>query len=220
MPNFPFINLPQEFVTLLKSNLNVYSSPALILDVFRPNKAIYSVLETSFAEFDGNKGLENAFMTLGWQNFRERTASIYLYKTIYGHYPSKTNTHLVDEIKKFESRFSKNSVNSFSRLFLLGFYLKISQHSESEAIEIPRVMESLLQLSQGRSEKIDWLILILFHFLIALGEKKLTQYLVTGTKFEDIFQLMNKESQEIMASNLLSYGASIFESDIFLYEKV
>ncbi len=227
-PNFPFICLPQELVTLLKSNLTVHSSPSLVLDVIRANRALYSILETAFAEFDAKKGLEKAFLTLGWPNFRERTASIYLSKSIYGHFPTKTNPQLVDEIKKFESRFTKSSVNSYSRLFLLGYYLKLvnlqnlhlGTEDEIHSIEIPKVMESYLQLAQGRSEKIDWLILILFHFHTFLGEKLLTQSLVAGRKFEEIFPLMTKSAQEAMGANLLAYGASIYEPDVFLYEKV
>jgi hypothetical protein len=226
--NFPYICLPQEFVALLKSNLSVHSSASHVIDVIRSNRALYSVFETAFAEFDAQKGLEKAFLALGWPNFRERAASIYLAKSIYGHFPTNTNPQLVDEIKKFESRFTKSSVNSYSRLFLLGFYLKLAnlqvQKVDTEdgvqSFEIPKIMDSYLQLAQGRSEKIDWLILILYHFHTSLGEKHLTQSLVTGRTFEEIFPLMTKTSQENMATNLLAYGASIHEPDVFLYEKV
>jgi len=43
---------------------------------------------------------------------------------------------------------------------------------------------------------------------------------VAGKKFEEIYMLMSNEAQEIMGKNLMAYGASIQEADVFLYEKV
>lgn len=225
--HFPFVNLPQEFVTLLKSNLSVTSSPAPILEVIRSNRALVSILETAFQEFDTGRGLEKIIMALGWSNFRERMASVYIYKSLYGDYPSKTDMELVEEIKSLESRFTGHSVNSFSRLFLLGFYLKLAnleiQHREDNKfleMKIPVEIGPMLKLSQGRSARIDWLVLILLHLNADLGEKMLMHYLVAGKKFEELYVLMSKEAQEIMSQNLLAYGASIQEPEVFLYEKV
>ncbi|MBA2404735.1 MAG: hypothetical protein H0V66_08180 [Bdellovibrionales bacterium] len=224
---FPFVNLPQEFVILLKSNISVSSSPAPILDLIRSNKALYSILETAFKEFDNGKGLEKVIMALGWANFRERMASVYIYKSIYGDYPGKTDMELVEEIKALETRFADHSVTSFSRLFLLGFYLKmanieIQQREENKFLEIkiPQELGPMLKLSQGRSERIDWLILILLHLNAELGEKMLMNNLANGKKFEELYALMPKDAQEIMGQNLMAYSASIQEPEVFLYEKV
>lgn len=224
---FPFVNLPQEFVTLLKSNHYVTSSTVSVMDIIRSNPALTSVLETAFSEFDDKRGLEKIITVLGWPNFRERMASVYVYKCIYGDFPSRTDTELVDEIKSLESRFRDHSVNSFSRIFLLGFYLKLAnleiQHREDNKyleFKVPPEIGSLLKLSQGRSERIDWLILILIHLNASIGEKMLINGLVAGKKFEELFVLMSKDSQELMSQNLLAYGASIQENELFLNEKV
>ena len=224
---FPFVNLPLEFVTLLKSNLALSNDPAPIVDLVSPNLALLSVLETAFSEFNSERGIEKVFKTLGWSNFRDRMASIYIYKLKYGDFPFKTDMELVEDIKLLENRFSDHSVHSYSRLFLLGFYLKfanldIQQREDNHFLEltIPSEIESLLRLSQGRSERIDWLILILYHICNSLGEKMVMNSLISGKKFEDIYALMPKDAQEVMAQNLLAYGASIQEPDLFLYEKV
>jgi hypothetical protein len=224
---FPFVNLPQEFVTLLKSNLSMTNAPEPILELISQNHALKSVLETAFSEFNGGRGIEKVIKALGWSNFRDRMASIYVYKSKYGDYPFKTDMELVDEIKSLENRFTDHSVNSFSRLFLLGFYLKlanldIQQREDNHFLElsIPPEIGSLLKLSQGRTERIDWLILILHQMNAAMGEKMIMNSLISGKKFEDIYALMPKDAQEVMAQNLLAYGASIQEPDVFLYEKV
>jgi hypothetical protein len=41
-------------------------------------------------------------------------------------YPIKTSMELVEDLKLLELRFSNHSVTSLSRLFMLGFYLKIA----------------------------------------------------------------------------------------------
>jgi hypothetical protein len=46
------------------------------------------------------------------------------------------------------------------------------------------------------------------------------KYLMDGKKFDDIYLLMSKEDQATMGNNLMAYGASIQESEVFLYEKV
>jgi hypothetical protein len=220
--HFPFVNLPHEFVTLLKSNLSVNNSSGTILEIIAPNRALLSILETAFKEFETTRGLEKVIMTLGWSNFRDRMASVYISKSMYGEFPSKTDMDLVEDIKSLENRFTDHSVNSYSRLFLFGFYLKLAnfeiQHREDNKfleIKIPDELGAMLKLSQGRSERIDWLNLFSY-----FGEKTLMNHLVAGKKFEELYAQMPKDDQQVMGQNLMAYGASIQESDIFLYEKV
>jgi hypothetical protein len=225
--NLPYVNLPSEFITLLKSNLSVTTSPAPIFDVIRPNRALYLTLEKSFQEFDDGRGLEKTMMALGWSNFRDRMASLYISKFIYGDYPQATSMDLVEDIKLLELKYLDHGVHSFSRLFLLGFYLRLAniqvqrrEHNQYLEIKIPDEVGMILRLSQGRSEKIDWLILIIMHLLNAFGDKMLTNSLVSGKKFEELYVLMPPEARKAMADNLLAYGASIREQEVFLYEKI
>jgi hypothetical protein len=224
---FPYVHLPSEFVRLLKSSLSLTNSAAPVLDVLRPNKALYSVLKNSFMEFDERKNLEKILLALGWPNFRDRMASLYIHKIIYGAYPSRTNIELVEEISATENRFRDFSVNSYSRLFLLGFYLKLanfqiqaSEEFESDPLVIPAELEKILQFSRGRSERIDWLIIVIIHLLNDLGVDTICENLKSGLKFDDFFQMLTNDSKELMAKNLLAYGASIQEPDFFLYDKV
>lgn len=225
--NFPFVNLPAEYVTLLKTNLSVTNSTEPVFSHIYPNRALYSILETAFKEFNDGRGLEKVMGALGWTSFRDRMASVYISKSIYGDFPNKTDLDLVEDIKSIEGRFINHSVNGFSRLFLLGFYLKLANleiqtRADNKFLEIilPYEIGTFLKLTQGRSEKIDWLILILFHLNAALGESLLMNNLIAGKKIEDLYAMMSKDDQEQMGQNLLAYGASIQESDVFLYEKV
>jgi hypothetical protein len=222
-----YVVLPSEFVTLLKSNLSVVATPAPIFDVIRPNNAIYMSLETAFQEFDDGRGLEKTMMALGWANFRDRMSSLYVYKAIHGYYPNKTSMDLVEDIRDLEARFVNHSVHGFSRVFLLGFYLRLSniqlqrrENNQFFEMKIPEVILAFLKLSQGRSEKIDWLILITMHLLNGLGDKLLMNALISGKKFDELFGLLTPEFRREMMENLLAYGASIGEPDVFIYDKI
>jgi hypothetical protein len=223
----PYVILPNEFITLLKSNISVTTSPAPVFDVIRPNNAIYMSLEKAFDEFDDGRGLEKTMLALGWSNFRERMGSMYVYKAVHGNYPNKTNMDLVEDIRDLETKFVNHSVNGFSRVFLLGFYLRLAniktQRRESNPyleIKIPEEIVSFLRLSQGRSERLDWLILIVMHLQQGLGDKMLMNALISGKKFDDLYAVLSPELKRNMMDNLLAYGASIGEPDVFIYDKI
>lgn len=226
--HLPFVNLPNEFITLLKSNLVINTSPAPIFDVIRPNRALMTILEKAFSEFDDGRGVEKVMLALGWSNFRERMASIYIYKAIYGNYPTKTDMGLVDELKLQEAKFLDHGVHSHSRFFLLAFYMQLAQIKLQEKennrfleLKIPvDTILSILKLSQGRSERIDWLVLITMHLSHALTEKLVIHSLAGGKKFNDLYEMMSPDSKSNMHENLLAYGASIKEPELFLYEKI
>lgn len=224
---FPHVVLPSEFILLLKGNFPATTTSSSIFETLKSSTAMHMVMIKGFKEFDDGRGLEKTINALGWANFRDRLASLYVYKAIHGIFPSKTSMELIDDIKLLEMRFESHGVHSFSRIFLLGLYLRlanlqIQKREKNNYIEIiiPNQIESLLRLSQVRAEKIDWLILILFHFNIALGDKKVMSLISDGKNFNDIYSFLSTDSRQTMMNNLLSYGASIEENDIFLYEKI
>lgn len=223
----PYVKMPSEFVNLLKSNLSASSPSSAIFDVIRPNRALYSILEEAFHEFDDGRGLEKVMGALGWASFRDRMGSIFVYKSVHGNWPSRTNMELVEEIKVLEARFAEHGVHGYSRLFLLGLYLKLanlklqsSQNNHFLEIQLPEEVDSILKLGLGRAERIDWLILITAHLTLALGGKTVMNSMVSGKKFDELYALMTTEARAQMHRNLLVYGASINEPDVFLYEKV
>lgn len=225
--HLPHVILPLEFVSLLKESLPTVTSPDQIFSSIRPNEALYTVLGRAFKEFDDGRGLEKTMIALGWPSFRERMASIFVSKSIHGIYPNKTSLDDVEDIIQLENRFSDQSVHGYSRVFLLGFYLRLAniqiqrrENNRFKEILIPKEVELILNLSQGRTEKIDWLILITLHLIDSLGAQMLTNYLLSGKKFNDLYGLMQADQRKNMMDNLLAYGLSISEPDNFLYEKV
>jgi hypothetical protein len=126
-----------------------------------------------------------------------------------------------------ETRYVNHSITGVSRVFLLGFYLRLAniqiqrrENNKFIEIKVPEEIGAYLRMSQGRTEKLDWLILILMHLSNALGDKIVLNAIAVGKKLEELYPLMSADSRKHMSDNLLAYGSSIGEADMFLYEKV
>jgi hypothetical protein len=228
MENFhlPHVVLPYEYCHLLKTNLSVSNSFTIILDKVASNKSLYCSVEKLFKKFDDGRGFEKTMSGLGWNNFRDRLGSIYLYRYLNGKFPTKIDLKLTDDIKQFENQFYHLEINGYSRLFLLGFYLKFAnllsknKNVGSIGFKIPDEVDIILRLSKIKSEKIDWLILIVTHLIWGLGYNTLLTSIASGKKIDELYDLLEPRIRKIMFDNLLAYGTSIQEHDFFLYQKI
>ncbi len=229
MLRFPVLNLPDELVYLLKSNLtSVELQNKIVLEKINQNYALVQLLEGLFQEYDTQKRLPQALKKISWSHFRDQFASIYVYHQVHGRFPKEINLEMVRDIQAFEDKISDFSLHSNSRAFLLGFYLKISQvilrqqlgDATITLVELPKEVIGLLSLSTAHSEKVDLLIILVWHLNQFLGIEILTKLIKSGTSYLEIFEGLKKEQQEIMVDNFLAYGCSINENEIFLNERV
>lgn len=223
----PHILLPKELVTLLRTSLAVTNSPGPVFDHIRPNRGLMLLLEKAFKEFDDGRGVEKVMIALGWSHFRDRFASLYIFKSIYGHFPVKTDMSLVEDIKNIETLYGEFAIQSYSRLFLLGFYLSMAnievRHKEGQLnvpLQLPVEVLEVMKISQVRSERIDWLILMIWHLTSYLGKANLINKLTNGASFASLYQELSTEQQLHFTQNLLTYGASVQEDEVFFYERV
>jgi len=188
---------------------------------------VFHILSNVLKEIDDGRGTEKLIVGLGWVNLRDRMACLYLSKNLFEYYPDHFQLDLLDEIKLFEVKFSDFGVDGFSRLFLLGFFMKIHNQKvmvmdggENQVIHFSDLLVPLLKLSKVKSEKLDWLLIILQHFLNYLGFEKLKELITKDKNFIQIYEMLSLEERKVMHSNLLAYSSSIFDSEFFLYEKV
>ncbi len=226
MVHLPALVLPKEFLTLLKEPNSAQKSSQIIATL-RASPALSMILDIAFKEFDENKiGLEKISTTLGWDHFRDRMASVYIFKILNSVFPDRTDMDLVEDIKLFEKRFGDKTLAGDSRLFMLGFYLKIfnlfemNQDTDVQGTKIPQSVDKVLALSKARTDKADWLVLLVWHMSEFLGEYKLIELVSKGTTWPSLYQQLSDEQKFHLVSNLLSYGASIREDDPFLFERI
>lgn len=229
MNQLPAIILPMEFVVLLKDpHAATTGIDSPFSRMLRQSRGLGLILERAFAEFNEHKiGLEKIFTGLGWANFRDRLASVYFYKALNGSFPLKTDMELVAEVQSFETRFRDKAIAGASRLYLLGTYLRflniyLSQREDGEHanLEVPASVDVLLNLTQVRSERPDWLILLCWHFDSFFGTENMIRMLREGATYQSLFGRLTPLQQQLLVTNLLAYGASIKETDPFLFERI
>ncbi len=225
MLNLPALVLPTEFVGLLKNP--TAAGGGAVPQMLRGAPGLTMVMERAFKEFDEHHmGLEKVSTVLGWAHFRDRMASVYLFKALHGSFPDKTDMELVEDIRIFENRFSDKSLAGNSRLFLLGLYLRflntyLSMREEGGLeIKVPQGVDRVMTIKQVRTDKPDWLVLLVWHLDLFLGTDELVRLIQINTRWESFYELLTDAQRFQLVSNLLSYGASIQEEDPFLFERI
>ena len=224
--HFPYVHLPPELVSLLKMNLSGMNFSEEIFSRILQNRPLAMLIESTFPEFFDSKKIDKMIVAVGWNGFRDRLTSLYVIKAQTGSFPKAVETLSVGDISDFHERLVHFGVSGYSRAYLLGLYLKLANISQQKLtgkrsqLVIPADIDVFLRLSQKRSEKIDFLIIILCHLYYGLGDKLLLNSLASGKSFDVLYDLLNPDYKKQMSDNLLAYSASIGEPDIFLYGKV
>ncbi len=222
MVHLPALVLPADFIRFLKTP----GAGAGLSDLLRRTPGLYLVMERAFEEFNEHRiGLEKIASTLGWANFRDRMASVYIYKALHGVFPDQTDMELVADATGLEARFSERSITASSRVFLLGFYLKflniyLSLREDTSPVALPSEVDELMTLSPVKSERTDWLLLMVWHLEAFLGASFVRERILAGSSWQELHGMLDKKQQFHLLSNLLSYGASIQEDELFLFERI
>lgn len=229
MTEYPFVVLPDDFTHLLKANMQSTSKGFGGLKTYvleRPD--LSRLVQKGFVDIDPEGRVERIIKAVGWFGMRDRLANIYLTKLFTGKFPEKAPSNFLGEILKFEEKMKNQTVDGYSRAFLLGFYLryalvelKASRPEESldNMISTSNLL-SLMKLSRSRVVKIDWLLLVLSHFVSFIGKETCENQLQKSSQFDTLWKILSNEQKELMTSNLLAYGAAIQDSEIFVSDLV
>lgn len=210
--------LPDELVFLLKSNLthdkDIFS---FIYETLEDNQSLQYIFNHTFSYVEGERNFKEMMKSLGWLHFRDRLSALYLNRIKDGKYPTQIDSSLINDMLILEQRLEDNTIQSVSRSYLLGFYLtSLKLTDDYFSARIPRVVFDLLKLSKTRIERIDWMLLLLWHFAIYLGEKYLHQSIVNERKtYKDLYQELSEDQQKKMMTNFLHYAYSINDGELF-----
>ncbi|WP_127715892.1 hypothetical protein [Halobacteriovorax sp. HLS] len=225
---YPFVNLPDHFVRLLKVNMQSSGKNFSNLEYYiSERKGLLLLFQMISKDIDTGGNVNKVIKSLGWHGVRDRFACLYIEKLINGEYPKNIQVGNCFGILGLEDRLKKFSIGGYSRGFLLAFYFKIASielsiagdSSGSELLNIDDVFE-VLALSTSRTIKIDWVIILIQHLILFLGKDEVLELVRAGGKYQDIYELLTSDQKKIYINNLLSYGASINERDIFISDHV
>lgn len=225
MDNLPVLNLPDYFTLILRSNMQVSGQNFSTLNSYVYSKApLLALVNKIFKEFGPNVEVGRIIKSLGWVGFRNRIANAFLEYELNGYFPDVLDSSLIIDLINIEEDVKQYEVSGYSRGFLLGFYLKIieirREKNKQNKFQFDLNFIPFFEFSNSRFPGIDWSYLMILHFNEFLGEKKLKKYLVNKIGFDHIYGELTEDQKIIFAENLLSYGCSIGESDIFYATQV
>lgn len=224
MINFPYISLPEYFTRLLVSNIQNSTQTNTNLELYiNENKEFNALVKRIFRDIDPDGFLGKIISISGWPGVRNRMAAIFLEHAITGKFPDQANLNLVSDIINVENKLRHFTQPGFSRAFLMAFYAKMSMIHlrklgdpvEFTPLSIKDEHIELMKYSKSKSVRIDWLLLELIQFESFFGLERLTELLISQTRYEALFSLLTEDEQAQMISNCLTYGASINDQDFF-----
>ncbi len=221
--------MPQELTYLLKCTLSsVEQINKIVIERINRNPALVKLLEELFSEYDTSKRLSFVLRKNNWNQFRAQFSSIYIYRLVFGNFPDKTQLSLVNDIHKFEDKLLEFSVRSNSRGFLLGLYLQMSQiqmRKENEdtsinLLNIPKEVYRIIDLSPAKSEKIDLLIMLVWHLNEYIGYDHVSSLVKSKSSYKEMYELLNNDQKKDLMNNYISYCCSINENEVFINDRV
>lgn len=233
MISLPFINMPDYFTRMLQVNMQSGGENFRKLqDSIYKNQSLYALCSIAFKDIDQDLRLEKIINALGWYGFRDRLASLFIYYQRHGHYPLQYKINYANLIIHYEKKIQNFTTDGYSRGFLLGFYVEMANYA-IEVGDIDQGKKNSLQilnltfdkidqliksakLFQGRTVRIDFLLLLLAHFHLFLGEEQTLKLMTEGKEYNDIFPLLELSDQKNLILNMMSYGSSIGDLDFFV----
>ena len=224
MINFPYISLPEYYTRLLSGNIQNSTQMNNNLEMYiNENKELNALVKKIFRDIDPDGFLGKILSISGWHGIRNRLAAAFLEQAMTGKFPETANLNLVTDLINVENKLRHFTPTGFNRAFLLAFYAKMSMihikmkndSRDHTAVIIKDEHIEFMKLSKAKSVRIDWLMLQLIQFEHFLGQERLSALLANETQYAALFSLLSAEEQQQMVSNALTYGASVFDNDIF-----
>lgn len=228
MIEFPNILLPEEFTSILKNDFpsNLKLTEFIRIQV-RTSSSFKFLVNKLFQDIDQMGRIDPIIRSVGWHGFRDRIASAYIEHGLVREFSERSNLEHLEDIKSMEVELLDLELAGSSRIFLLGFFLKLCRiHNQTyqnregfDLLVIPGELIQTFKHSRIRSYRPDIILISLWHIFSFLGYKEFNS-IVFEKKFgiEQVIELLDSDQKSIFMSNLLTYLNAINEKDLFTEE--
>jgi hypothetical protein len=227
---FPVVYVPEDLTWINSFYLNNSRKSYVSISENVNSKPFLKLhVDRLFSQYIKANSIESMLNALGWRGFRDRLASSYLYHFFHGFFPQEDELDNITEVIQFEDDLKGIFPEGNSRIFFLGFFLKMceiqSMKDNSDNfisfLKLSRELKQVLLLGDQKIVKPDWMILSLIHFESFLGRENILEIIKEDKgDFSLLRKRLSSEQKELMIQNFLRYGASINEQEMFIYEKV
>lgn len=214
---FTPLMLPEDFTTLLKSNMNgklgSYQGFGQFVLSSLPLKSIF---DTEFLDIDSEGRFDIIFKSLGWEGIKLRLFDFYREQGV-REFAALDEVLIEELLTIFESRYKPFVVEGYSRHSLLFFYSTLlpdtTIRDEFWHYLMSRETMGYLKFFEKRSIYIDILLLSLFIFETYLGKEQVLSTLPLQN-YEALYTQLTVEQKCEFQRVLLHYCFSI-RDDLF-----
>ncbi len=221
-----YVDMPDAYCRLLAVDMTSTSKHHIGLQNYilsKPSlKGITSRIFSRGADLDINSQIK----TLGWYGVRDRLMAYYIHFAVTNKHTKQVDVDNIEDILHMEKALRFSTVSGYSRVMLLLFYMKLdnlesSEHQLSKHPLYPsEKVISILKLTNKRTVKIDYLIILIHHLLEYFGEIELLDFIKEGVPFHTLYEQMDAHQIEKLTENFLAYSASIDDSEIFVTTRI
>lgn len=221
------VRLPECFTLLLLKTLRGTSDDQISLTSLVGNRSDLQMLfEKYFYDDQRIKTPTNILQTIGRDGIKNRLAAVFLFYEKHKCFPNdlnrEMNTAHIVFLKKVEDLFTPLTAGGHSRAFLFAFFLAMNYCKDNNGAkdleiifqDLERVA-SVLRQYNVRTVQIDWMVLLYNHLECFLDKDKFLNILNKKIPFNEIIDMLDSSKTTLLIKNLLSYGYSINESQIF-----
>lgn len=198
-----------------------------IWDYIHCDKSMSLILPRIFEKDHLGGDLKAQMSSYGLKGIRDRLSSLFLFHLTENMRAKKVDLTYVLEVQQFEERFNQFANDWDSRIFMLGFYLRmrdlkneIYNEPDEYELNIPLDVDEILTLGKTKIEKLDWLILTIKEFLKYTDKDSIVKWLNESSDFYDLFKLIKLDEQKEVLRELLTYGHAIKDKDFFVFNKI
>lgn len=221
----PYMNLPDYYTYLLVQNMQSTGGHYKNIRTYvGENTGFLEIIRRFFSDVDPYGNVDRVIKSLGWHGLRDRLACIYLGYIQNGKYSINFDKNLIRDVQLFEDHFKKYSVQGYSRVFLLGFFLKMYEISNAnnnrfvsvESLIDDKVMKKAFELAKAKVIKFDWFTITLLNFKSVLGDDLFLESIERKMTYKQMYEKLTHSEKKSYMRNILSYGASISEPSPFI----
>ena len=223
------VHLPDYFITLLKSNMaSRVNFIGEVTNYIMHYPAFLGLIKKYFKEVDEQIRLDVILKSMGWENFRNKMALIYINFENQGMFPKDIDTGYLSSLLALERQVSSFITSDNSRAFLLSFYktlgaIKLERLSEKKNYVLPELNSrtiALLEHANSKIKKVDVVLIILEQLTYLLGYELVKRNLSEKYPFSAIYSQMDEQVKEAFIKNLLIYGQSVNEVELFVKDTI
>lgn len=213
--------MPEYLLPFLKCNMQSGSENYQNLyNAIYKHQGFRSLFNHAFQEFDKNLDPKKVVSALGWESFRNRFCSMFVFYLVNEKFPQKTTEVNVAHIIDFENKYRPFSVDGHGRTFLLGLYFTFLD-MKNRSDHFKNFMKSddlykILNKSRIRELRIDWLIITIYNLMKYYSVEQIEERINEDESYLNFYREFSEQRQQEVTQSYLAYASSIKDDFFFV----